>query len=87
MRDTRTKAKTSDSCVTNYRPANDPHESKGGEIRCKILQRVAQHCFVVSFGSMFRIFHLARLRKVESGSTLRVVKGIFVTRDRPFFFP
>ena len=27
------KAKTNDNCVTNYRPASDPHESKGGEIR------------------------------------------------------
>ena len=52
------KAKTNDNCVTNYRPACDPHESKGGEIRYKIL-RFAQHCFVASFGSMFRVFHLA----------------------------
>ena len=52
------KAKTNDNCVTNYRPASDPHESKGGEIRYKILC-FAQHCFVASFGSMFRVFHLA----------------------------
>ena len=52
------KAKTNDNCVTNYGPASDPHESKGGEIRYKIL-RFAQHCFVASFGSMFRVFHLA----------------------------
>ena len=52
------KAKTNDNCVTNYRPASDPHESKGGEIRYKIL-RFAQHCFVASFGSMFRVFHPA----------------------------
>ena len=36
------KAKTNDNCVTNYRPASDPHESKGGEMRYKIRQRVAQ---------------------------------------------
>ena len=36
------KAKTNDNCVTNYRPASDPHESKGGEIRYKILC-FAQH--------------------------------------------
>ena len=51
-------AVTNDSCVTNYRPASNPHESKGGEIRYKIL-RFGQHCFVASFGSMFRVFHLA----------------------------
>ena len=39
------KAKTNDNCVTNYRPASDPHESKGGEIRYKIL-RFAQHFWV-----------------------------------------
>ena len=27
------KAKTNDDCVTNYRPASDPHESKGGEVK------------------------------------------------------
>ena len=48
------KAKTNDSCVTSYRPASDPHESTDGEIRYKILR------FVASFGSMFRVFHLAR---------------------------
>ena len=52
------KAETNDNCATNYRPASDPHESKGGETRYKIL-RFAQHCFVASFGSMFRVFHLA----------------------------
>ena len=31
------KSKTNDDCVTNYRPASDPHESKGGEVRYKIL--------------------------------------------------
>ena len=35
------KAKANDNCVTNYRPASDSHESKGIEIRYKILQRVA----------------------------------------------
>ena len=53
------KAKTNNNCVTNYWPTSNQHESKGGEIRYKILQRVAQHCFVASFGSMFRVFHLA----------------------------
>ena len=77
------KAKSNDNCVTNYRPASDPHESKGGEIRYKILQRVAQHCFV----AMFRVFHLrdqlvaqqkcslilwCRLREVVAKSRVRV---------------
>ena len=52
------KAKTNDNCVTNYRPASDPHESKGSKIRYKIL-RFSQHYFAASFGSMFRVFHLA----------------------------
>ena len=53
------KAKTNDNWVTNYRPARDPQESKFCKIRYKILQCVAQHCFVASFGSTFRVFHLA----------------------------
>ena len=52
------KVKTNDNCVTNYRPASDPHERKGGEIRYKILQRVAQHCFVACFESTFRVFNM-----------------------------
>ena len=52
------KAKTILNCVTNYRPASDPNGSKGGERRLKILERVAQHCFVASFGSTFCVFHL-----------------------------
>ena len=60
------KAKTNDNCVTNYRPASNPHERKGSEIRYKIL-RFAQHCFVASFESMFRVFHL-------SWSTCRATK-------------
>ena len=52
------KSKTNENCVTNYRPASNPHESKGSEIRYKILQHVVQHCFIASFGSMFPIFHL-----------------------------
>ena len=53
------KAKTNDNCVTNYmQPASNPDESKGGEIRYKILQLVVQHCFIASFGLLFRVFHL-----------------------------
>ena len=52
------KAKPNDYCVTNYRQATDPHESKGGEIRYKILQRVVQHCFVASLGRCFAFFTL-----------------------------
>ena len=41
------KAETNDNC------------SKLSATRYKNLQRVAQHCFVASFGSMFRVFHFA----------------------------
>ena len=59
----------------------------GGEIRYKILQRVAQPCFVASLGSMSCVFHLAwsivaqqkwllifpcRLREVVAKSRVRV---------------
>ena len=89
------KAKTNYNCVTNYRPASDPHESKGGEIRYKIL-RFAQHWFVslLALGRCFAFFTLrdqlvrrqkcslilwCRLREVIAKSRAQVYFG-FVPR-------
>ena len=58
MRDTRTLKKLKQTLTVSQTigwPATGPHESKGGEIRYKILQRVPQDCFV----AMFRFLHLA----------------------------
>ena len=61
MRDTRTLKKLKQTTILSQtigRPATGPHESKGGEIRYKILQRVANIVSLLVLDRCFAFFAL-----------------------------
>ena len=53
------KAKTNDNGSKRSAGQRPTREQRRRNTSYKNLQRVAQHCFVASFGSKFRVFYLA----------------------------